>query len=330
MRIGLVAEYSGNPDEGMKNVALHLARELSNRHEVIMLDLKNITVRFWRDARNFQPNIIHYIPGPTLISLTIAKALALLSKGARVVMSAPHPSFPPFPFTTLVSWLKPDLVLTQSHKSMRLFTRLGCKTQFWSPGVDTEKFIPAPSEVKDRLREMYGIDERKFVVLHVGHITKSRNLEFFEKVQGDSQVIIVASTSVKAEPRLQHSLQQRGCLVWRKYFENVEQLYALSDCYLFPTTNRIGSSEVPLSVMEAMSCNLPVITTRFGALPQLFTEGEGLFFADNEEQLAYRLSTIKNFKEIKTREKVLPYSWQNITRQLEGIYEEAMGKGRAQ
>ncbi len=330
MRIGLIGEYSGNRDEGMKNTAFYLARELSKRHEVIMLDLKSVMGRFWQDARNFHPNILHYIPGPTLVSLVIAKALALFSKGTRVVMSAPHPSLPPFPLTRMVSLLKPDLILTQSHESERLFTRLGCRTQFLPFGVDTEKFSPVTAVEKSRLRRIYGVNEGKFIVLHVGHITKGRNLEFFEKVPGDSQVIIIASTSIKAEPRLQHTLQEKGCQVWRSYFENVEQVYALSDCYLFPTTSRIGSSETPLSVMEAMSCNLPVITTRFGALPQLLTEGEGLFFADNEKQLSDRLSTIKDFKEVKTRDKVLPYAWQNITRQLDGIYEEVIGGRRPQ
>ena len=66
---------------------------------------------------------------------------------------------------------------------------------------------------------------------------------------------------------------------------NIEEVYALSDCYVFPTPpmNKINSIEIPLSVLEAMACNLSVITTKFGALPKVFEEGDGLIFVDDGE-----------------------------------------------
>ena len=78
---------------------------------------------------------------------------------------------------------------------------------------------------------------------------------------------------------------------------------------------------MPLSVLESMSCNLPVITTKFGALPKVFEEGDGLFFVENEREIFMVLEKIKNTNmKVKTREKVLPYSWENIGKRLEKIY----------
>ena len=61
-----------------------------------------------------------------------------------------------------------------------------------------------------------------------------------------------------------------------EYITHLEEIYALSDCYVFPTTDRRYCVEMPLSVLEAMSCNLPMLTTRFGALPGVFEEASGL------------------------------------------------------
>lgn len=58
-----------------------------------------------------------------------------------------------------------------------------------------------------------------------------------------------------------------------------------------------------MSVLEAMSCNLPVISTRFGALTRVFSEDNGLFFVGNNE-FDQIIKKIKNDNiEIKTREK---------------------------
>ena len=79
---------------------------------------------------------------------------------------------------------------------------------------------------------------------------------------------------------------------------------------------------MPLSVLEAMSCNLPVITTRFGALPRAFAEGNGLTFAESEDDLLRELQKVRDRLEPRTRDKVLPYGWDNVMDSLESIYGE--------
>jgi glycosyltransferase involved in cell wall biosynthesis len=50
-----------------------------------------------------------------------------------------------------------------------------------------------------------------------------------------------------------------------------------------------------------------------------------LIFVENEEDFFEAIHKIKNNNiEIKTRKKVLPYSWENIARRLEGFYEELL------
>jgi glycosyltransferase involved in cell wall biosynthesis len=78
---------------------------------------------------------------------------------------------------------------------------------------------------------------------------------------------------------------------------------------------------LPLSVLEAMSCNLPVVTTRFGALPRAVESGDGVIFVESRDELVKGVESIQDsHTEVNTRDKVLCYSWENIEVRLEEIY----------
>lgn len=339
MRICIIGDCAGNIDEGMKKVALHLSQELPQNHQVLLVNPRRVLSKsFWKDIKGFEPQIVHYIPGPSIISFMIVKALATYCGNVKTVMSAMHPAFyglrgflysPYNAFSSVsknfIPLLKPNLILVQSPQSEKMFTKLGCKTRFLPNGVDTEKFIPVSHTTKKELRRRYSINEGKFVILHIGSIKRWRNVGLLKKLQYDNnQVLIIGSTSTGRDKGLCQELQEQGCLVWTEYVEHIDEAYALSDCYVFPTMDdKIGSIEMPLSVLEAMSCNLPVITTRFGALPRAFDEGDGLIFAQKEEDFHQGVEVIKgSHLAVKTRIKALPYSWENVASKLEKIYEQ--------
>lgn len=325
MKICLLGDYSGSLDEGMRKTSFYFAEELAKEHQVLTLDLRDaFTKAFWRDVRNFNPDIIHYIPGATIRSFILLKIASFYCRNAKTVMSAMQPEFS-FLSERFIPLFKPDLILTQSHETEEMFKKKGCETEFLPCGVDIKKFIPVIARTKEELREKYGIDKDKFAILHVGSIKEGRNVQLMEKIQkGNNLVIIIGAASTGIEKNLAQRLKKSGCLLWAKYFKNIEDIYAPSDCYLFPTlpVNKFNSIEMPLSVLEAMSCNLPVISTRFGALNRAFEEGNGLIFVDEEEDFMQGIEKIKNDKiEIRTREKVLSYSWENIIKRLEETYE---------
>lgn len=337
MKICLLGEYSGNLDEGMRKVSSYFAKELTKRHEVLALDLylsEVLTKTFWKDIKNFNPQIIHYIHGPSIKSFIFLKVISLFCRDAKTVISAMHPGLS-FLSERFIPLFEPELVLVQSRETEEIFKKRGCRTEFLPCGVDVKKFTPCTARIKENLREKYGIDKDKFVILHIGSIKEGRNVQLLEKLQKeDNQVIIVGSLSTGIDQRVCELLKKSGCLVWTSYFENIEEIYPLSDCYIFPVVPKRGirgrapdSIEMPLSVLEAMSCNLPVIATKFGALPRVFKkEGEGLFFADKEDDFINILKSIKSSSiDVKTREKVLPYSWDNIGKKLDEIYEHLCG-----
>ncbi|MGB9880592.1 MAG: glycosyltransferase, partial [Anaerolineae bacterium] len=76
--------------------------------------------------------------------------------------------------------------------------------------------------------------------------------------------------------------------------------------------------EMPLSVLEAMSCNLSVITTPFGGLPDFFSEGKGLLYWNGETPLADKINAALSMP-CATRELVEPYTWAATAQALVGL-----------
>ena len=112
----------------------------------------------------------------------------------------------------------------------------------------------------------------------------------------------------------------------------MSRFYKMADLYIFPLKNtgdklpesydQMGAIDIPLSVLEAMGCNLPVITTSFGGLPRFFKPGDGLYFCDTEEEIIPTIQQFSGKEEIATRDKILPFHWGKVIKRLEKIYQE--------
>ncbi|HII94942.1 MAG TPA: glycosyltransferase family 4 protein [Candidatus Methanofastidiosum sp.] len=321
MKVCIIGDFSENLDEGLKNIAYHIADNLSKNIEIQLINVKNIiTLATLRKIKIFHPDIIHYVPGPTNKSIILLKFIkACLKYETKIVLSAPHPMFSDVILKLLN--FKPDYIFASSENLKRRMDILGIPTHLLPNGVNIEKFIPVSSNFdKMKIREKYGIEKNSFVVLHVGHIISNRNLGIFTKLVKDNQPVVVASKYIKTDYKLLENLRNAGCIIFQGYFPNIEEFYQLSDCYLFPV--RYGKSILcPLSVLEAMSCNLPVITTDFDGIKIFFKEGEGLIFAKKYEEFLDAVEKIKSGEIfVSTRRKIEQYSWQNTTREIIKIY----------
>jgi len=336
MRICLLGEFSGDLDEGMRKSSFYLNKELSKKHQTLPLDLRKVASKsFWRNLKEFNPQIVHYIHGSSIKSFILLKIISLYCPDVKTVISMMLPRLSISKH--LIYFMKPDLILVQSVRMERMFKALKCRTEFLPiGGVDVEKFNPNLKKIKNELRDKYGVDKDKFIILHVGSVKKGRNVLLLKKLQGrnNNQVVIVGPVSTGTHQEVLPQLEEAGCIIWMKYFENVEEIYALSDCYVFPLVLKkdsmgrasADSIEMPLSVLEAMSCNLPVISMRFGGLSRVFNGGNGLFFVDGEDDFVATLENIRcDDVTVKTREKVVPFSWEGIGKKLEENYAMLIG-----
>lgn len=329
---------SGKLDEGMKNVSCHYKKGLSEGHNVLGLSPRECAKPInLLKIKHFRPDIIHYIHGPSIRSLCIIKFLGLICLEVKTFVTATNPRIDD-KWLRILPFLKPSLILTQSKRTNTIFKKLGFSTSFFPNGVNVDKFKPVNKEVKKQLRNKYNVAENKFVILHVGHIRENRNLEIFAEIQNrikNVQVIIVGSTHFNKVIDIERKLINSGCLVWRDYFEHIDEIYYLSDCYVFPVkylsnnsslNSLTGCIEIPMSVLEAMACNLPVVTTKYGGLPDLFQEDCGFYYFETEKELLEIIKRIlkerRHISGINNREKILAYSWERLIPKLEKIYKE--------
>ena len=86
--------------------------------------------------------------------------------------------------------------------------------------------------------------------------------------------------------------------------------------------NAKGAIEIPLSVLEAMATNLPVVTTAFGGIPDLFGEGDGLFICGDESEFAEKFQSAMELEGAGTRDLVSGLTWDSVADEILKIIEQ--------
>jgi len=340
-RICLYTEQLAPPyDEGYKNFTYHLFRESASRGEVLRMgrgdsEVIDVQVRanrlllsrsLRRALRDFRPDAVIYVPvsSATAVSLVRAGVLKYYAGNAPVAVIGLQPRRYSRLLRPILRAGAPDVIYVQSEAARKGLEVLGLKAAVIHAGVDSERFRPVTPSEKARLREKYGIASEEFVVLHVGHIKERRNLRVladFASIRG-LQVVVVGSTSTLRDSDLASWLVKSGVHILDGYLEHVEEVYQLSDLYVFPVVESVAAIGLPLSVLEAMACNLPVVTTPFGGLSDCFQEGGGLYFVEDSTELVGKVELARRSGEASTRAKVEPFTWRAVAERFFSEIEE--------
>ncbi len=106
--------------------------------------------------------------------------------------------------------------------------------------------------------------------------------------------------------------------------EQIAQLYQEADIMLNPTT----VDNMPNSVLEALACGLPVVTTNVGGIPYIIKDYETALFVDvnDHEQMAKKIielienPSLRNQLKDNGIQEVQKYTWQKIKPQWMGLY----------
>ena len=313
MRVCIIGHFNDNIQEGVRNVSKEIAKTLDKK--CITVFRVNISMILpWKKINDFHPEIIHFVISPTIGGLVIAKITSYFCRDAKIVISAIHNSLSKNHF--FLKYLAPDLMLVQSKESELFFKSLDFPVETVLNGVDVIKFQPINLDQKIILRKQMNFKTDDFILLHLASFTTQRNLSVLSDIiqRERCEILIIGRDHEKVDPTLIDNLKKSGCRIEIKNFENIEEIYNIADCYIFPTNNKSACIETPLSVIEAMSCNLPIISTRFGALPLIFNNSKhGFYFFDNEEDCIKIIKILKQKNNIiSTREQVLDLSWENL------------------
>jgi glycosyltransferase involved in cell wall biosynthesis len=269
---------------------------------------------FARNLRDQNPDVLLYIPGSagTLGAFVRAAMIKAQCIGVPVaLLNLQYRELPVFSrYLRLHQYI--DIVFAQSQASAEVYRSFGYNVTLLPGGVDHVVFRPVSKQEKHLLRLEYGFQDADQIVLHVGHCNPGRNVFILARLARlGLKVVLVASTSTVVDVELAAELRQAGVKVFTDYLENIQHFYQISDCYLFPVFRASSAVDIPLSVLEAMACNLPVVTTLFGALPGMFQSGNGFYYGNTEDEIILAVKAAVQEQDCRTFEMVSPYSWDN-------------------
>lgn len=330
MRIAVASEeITARPAEGLLVFVMHLCRYLRDRHELLVLHRRGdpdpslrpervlrgktlVSRDLSRLLKERKPDLLIYIPASGLTGFGMLRsALLRRSAGTPAIVIALQAREVGRLHRIVSLWNAPEIVLSPVSGMRERLEGLRIRTDLVIPGYDPDLFAPVDAGTKMRLREKHGIRADRYVVLHVGHLRESRNLQTFLRYREWAPDVLPVIKAGEVDPAWRARLREAGVLVIDEYTEAVQELYQAADLYLFPVSARTGALEFPLSVIEACACNLPVLTTRFGALEEVLEDGGGLEWYSTVAEIPGRIRDLRAAAS-DTRSKVRDLSWTGV------------------
>lgn len=319
-KVLLITETLEPPyDEGIKKTVYNLYRDLKSNYNLKVIarfsfasgDIVtiNTNVLFFskkikREINEFKPEVLIYFPfaSATFASYLRFKILSHYAKGAKQIFLSLQPK-------TLKNWQKqivklipPRLALTSSPQLKDFWDHINVNNILLPLQTDLNIFKPLEKESsKIELRNKYDLPANAFIISHMGHLNEGRNLKSLITLQkAGCQIVVVGSSSTPKDSvgpaSLKEDLLNEGIIILDGYIEQIEEIYQLSDLYIFPVIAKTGSIGMPLSIMEARACGIPVLTTDFGSIRKFMDSDYGNIHYSKPEHFKEAITKIKEKK----------------------------------
>jgi glycosyltransferase involved in cell wall biosynthesis len=176
------------------------------------------------------------------------------------------------------------VLVMPSENIAELFSWSRIKTQkrIVHLGVDTKKFTPGDRRTA---RERLGLPQDAFIVGYHGRIGHEKNLlvlaRAFRQLRANNKRLVIVGGGV---PELVRRLGAAPDVTVTGSTDNVVPWLHAMDVYVQPSLTETTS----LTVLEAMACGLPVVSSRVGFVKHYIKDNQNGLFFDN--QSAYDLT----------------------------------------
>ena len=232
---------------------------------------------------------------------------------------------------------KADKIIVVSNATRNYVLSLGAdakKIEVMHNGVDLQRFRLL-SGIKHEMREKLGIPEDACVALTVRRLVYKNGID---------TLIESANIAIKKNPRLvfvvvgkgpdsgevqrkiaQLGIQRNFKLAGFVSDEDLPLYYNIADFFVLPSKSGEG---LPLVILEAMACGLPVVATNVGGTSEVLTKKYGKMVRPNNPVslanaiLEFSIEDLSILKKEVRRMMEKEHSWDKNMEKLAKIYEE--------
>lgn len=173
-------------------------------------------------------------------------------------------------------------------------------------GIDTRVFFK-DFRKRSKMREKLGLNEY-FVILYLGRWVAHKGIyelldvfsELNKKVKEICLILVGSGEKERILEKIQSMDLNNRVLLFEKV-ESVREYYCMSDVFVLFTSPQEG---LPLAMLEAMACGLPVIATNVSGIPEVINDGKnGLLvrpgdFNDLAEKMTWCINNKGNLKSL--------------------------------
>jgi glycosyltransferase involved in cell wall biosynthesis len=184
-----------------------------------------------------------------------------------------------------------SVIILPSENIAELFSwqRIHTPKRIAHLGVDTVKFAPGD---KAKARASLGLPWDAFIVGYHGRIAYEKNLlvllRAFRRLNVKNKKLLIVGDGV---PAIKERLLRSGDVIVTGSSNNVVPYLHAMDVYVQPSLTETTS----LTVLEAMACGLPVVSSKVGFIKYYILDGENGLFFDNSSpyDLATKISRLQ-------------------------------------
>lgn len=281
MRVLFISTINGKLDEGMRNIATHLGRELEKQNSIRYVGLKDFGGIF-KNLWWSQKIIICARADKKLY--TLVSVLELLRPVACILVQSPKEDF-----KSLFSKRQLKcLFFTLTLKDAQCIPKIKEEQICWiNTGIDIARFKPVSVDKQIELKRKLGFEQDKLLVLHVGHCSSGRRVEKLGELDSKQFERVVITSGMFEDSAVRKVLDDCQVKVLSGYRDNIEEYYQAADVYLFPTCSGEYVISIPLSVMEALACGTPVVAYKslYGLEEILLANSQALVLVDEDAEL---------------------------------------------
>lgn len=208
-------------------------------------------------------------------------------------------------------------------------------SSFWKISKNKMIYIPNGIDTKKFKKNNENINFIKNYCLFVGHLIPRKGVEYLVKAMKDLNykcLIVGNGPELKKLKKLVINLKLNNVIFFGSVkYESDEliNLYSNASFFVLPSL----SEAFPFAVLEAMSCELPVISTKVGELPEIVKDNYNGFLVEpaNVKRLREKIQFLADNPELckemgKNARKTVEekYSWEVIAKRTIEVYKKVL------